>query len=41
MKAIEIIEKFEKFMDKVSMPIVVVCGIYLFGRVLVSFVFNV
>ena len=41
MKAIEIIEKFERVMDKISMPIVVVCGIYLFGRVLVSFVFNI
>ncbi len=41
MKAIEIIEKFERVMDKISMPIVCVCGGYLIIRVLVSFVFNV
>jgi hypothetical protein len=41
MKAIKLIEKFEKFMDKISMPATIVCGAFLIGRVLVSFVFNV
>jgi hypothetical protein len=41
MKAIKFIEKFEKFMDKISMPATIVCGVFLIGRVLVSFVFNV
>ena len=37
----KLIEKFENFMDKISMPSVIVCGVFLIGRVLVSFVFNV
>lgn len=41
MKALVLIEKFEKFMDKVTYPIVVVCSVYLIVRVLVSFVFDI
>ena len=35
------IEKFEKIMDKVSMPIALICATYLIGRTLVSFVFGI
>jgi hypothetical protein len=35
------IESFEKIMDKVSMPIALLCGAYLIGRTLVSFVFGI
>ena len=41
MKALVLIEKFEKFMDKISYPTVIVCGVYFVGRVLVSFVFDI
>jgi hypothetical protein len=41
MKALVIIEKFEKFMDKISYPAVIVCGVGLITRVLVSFVFSI
>ena len=32
---------FEKFMDKITYPIAIVCCVYLVGRVLVSFVFDI
>ena len=35
------IERFEKFMDKVSMPIALSCTAFLIGRVLVSFIFGI
>jgi hypothetical protein len=35
------IEKFEKIMDKITMPIIYLSGSYLITRILVSFVFNV
>lgn len=35
------IERFEKIMDKVSMPMVLLCATYLIGRTLASFVFGV
>lgn len=41
MKALVMIEKFEKFMDKISYPTAIVCGVFLITRVLVSFVFGI
>ena len=35
------IERFEKFMDKISMPFVVLSGAFLIGRVLLSFIFGI
>ena len=35
------IERFEKFMDKVSMPIALICATFLIGRMLVSFIFGI
>jgi hypothetical protein len=35
------IERFEKIIDKVSMPMVLLCATYLIGRTLASFVFGV
>lgn len=35
------IERFEKIMDKASMPMVLLCATYLIGRTLVSFVFGI
>jgi len=33
MKALVVIEKFEKFMDKISYPTAIVCGVFLITRV--------
>ena len=41
MKTIVMIEKLEKFMDKISYPTAIVCGGGLITRVLVSFVFGI
>ena len=35
------IERFEKFMDKVSMPIALSCTAFLIGRALLSFIFGI
>jgi hypothetical protein len=35
------IERFEKIMDKASMPIALLCATYLIGRTLVSLVFGI
>jgi hypothetical membrane protein len=35
------IERFEKFMDKVSMPIALICTTFLIGRALLSFIFGI
>jgi hypothetical protein len=35
------IERFEKFMDKISMPIALLGTAFLIGRVLVSFIFGI
>lgn len=35
------IERFEKIMDKASMPIALICATFLIGRTLVSFVFGI
>jgi hypothetical protein len=40
-KQMKTIERFERTMDKVSMPIVILCGVFLIGRVLMSFVFGI
>jgi hypothetical protein len=37
----KLIEKFENIMDKLSMPMTLICGGLLFARVIASFVFNV
>jgi len=34
-------KKFEKFMDKVSMPLLVLCASFLIGRTLVSLIFGI
>jgi hypothetical protein len=34
-------KRFEKFMDKVSMPLAVLCASFLIGRTLVSFIFGI
>jgi hypothetical protein len=41
MKVLAVIERFDKFMDKASYPAVIVCGVCLITRVLVSFVFGI
>ena len=35
------IERFEKIMDKASMPIALICATFLIGRTLVSFIFGI
>lgn len=37
----KIINKFELVMEKITIPILFVCCVYLIGRVLVSFVFGI
>ncbi len=35
------IERFERFMDKISMPCTILCSVFLIGRAFVSFVFGI